>query len=199
MGFGPALRLLSSSAMKGSDFVPYTRRGFSPGQQGHYRPLVEAAWNRYCQLARLPESPPDKKTNATFRRWYEAELEIATGKTSTEHCDRKRDFTKAMAHFETIAQNGIYWNTRLYGDDARRVAWNIREVCRTNEVDDTYMRAMARNALQLADDDPLPDLERLDYKLLLVIMGELKRWLRRDPGSRPRGNPNWVTRGEEPF
>jgi hypothetical protein len=177
--------------MRGGDFQPYTRRGFSPGQQGHYRPMVEAAWARVCDLARRPFTPPDKKLNPEFRRWYEAELDIATGKTSTEHCDRKRDFTNAMAHFEAIAQNGIYWNTRLYGDDARRVAWNIREVIRKNDVDENYMRGMVRNSLQLSDDDPLPELEKVSYKLLLVIMGELKRWLRRGPGSRPRGNPNF--------
>jgi|GEM_PF-1523260 len=179
--------------MKGAPYVPHTKRGFTPGQQGHYRPVVQAAWDRHCQLARLPESPADKKTNRTFRLWYEDELESATGKRSTEHCDRKRDFTHAIAHFEAIAENSIFWQTRLYGDDARRIAWNIREIVRANEVEEDYMRGMARRMLRLADDCPLPTLDQMEYEDLIIIMGELKRFLRRG------GRPGVKQRGEGPF
>lgn len=180
------------------DYIPYTKRGFTPAQQGHYRPMRDAAWTKYCELERLPASPA-VDSNKAFRSWYEEELKAATGKTSTRFCDRKRDFTHAMAHFEAIARNGIYWNTRLYGDDARRIAWNIQEIVRANEVEEDYMRGMARRMLRLADDCPLPPLEAMDYEQLLTIMGELKRFLRR--GGRPgvKQAPNWVTRSEEPF
>jgi hypothetical protein len=176
--------------MKGAPYIPYTKRGFSPGQQGHFRPMVAAAWDKYCQLERLPESPPDKETNRTFRLWYEEELKAATGKTSSAFCDRKRDFTHAMAHFEAIARNGIYWNTRLHGDDARRIAWNIKEIVQANEVEEHYMRGMARNCLGLLPVDPLPQLDQMEYADLITIMGELKRFLRR--GGRPgvrQGDP----------
>ena len=159
------------------------RRGFTPGQQRKYRPLVEAAWTKHCELERLPASPADDD-NKAFRSWYEEELQEATGKPSTTFCDRKRDFTRAMAHFEAIVSESIYWQCRLYGEDARRIAWNIREICSANEVDEEYMRAMARRMLRLGNDCPLPALEAMDYEQLVIIMGELKRFLRR--GGRPR-------------
>jgi hypothetical protein len=159
------------------------RRGFTPAQHGYFRPLVEQAWAKHCQLNRLPASPAED-ANPAYRAWYEDELEAATnGKRSTSFCDRKRDFTKAMAHFEIIVGESIFWQTRLYGDDARRIAWNIRDVCRENLVEENYMRGMAKKAMGLFPEDPLPDLDSLDYKDLLIIMGELKRFIRR--GGRP--------------
>lgn len=179
--------------MKGVDHIPHTKRGFSPGQQGHFRPLVALAWTRHCKLERLPESPPDKKKNPAFRSWYQDELKFCTGKTSSEHCNRKRDFTNAMAHFESILGESIFWQTRLYGDDARRIAWNIRDIVAANEVDEDYMRGMARRMLRLGDDCPLPPLDQMEDEQLIIIMGELKRFLRR--GGRPH-----VKQGkDEPF
>lgn len=155
--------------------------GFSTKQHGYYRPMVASAWARACQLDPTLLQGVDKA--ATERDWYENELRIATGETSTTKLDRKRDFTAAMAHFETIVGESIYWNMRLHGDDARRIAFNLREVVQENDVDEVYMRAMARRMLRLADDDHLPELIDMTSEQLLIIMGELKRFLRR--GGRP--------------
>lgn len=157
--------------------------GFSKAQHGYYRPMVAAAWKRACQLdPALLQGGVDKA--ATERDWYENELLIATGETSTTKLDRKRDFTAAMAHFETLVGESIYWNMRLHGDDARRIAFNLREVVQENEVDEDYMRAMARRMLRLDETDHLPELGEMTSEQLLIIMGELKRFLRR--GGRPR-------------
>jgi hypothetical protein len=160
-----------------------TDYGFSRKQHGYYRPMVAAAWLRHCSFSNIAPHPYSDDL-ALCRAWYEAELEAATGETSTTRLDRKRDFTAAMAHFETIAGESIYWNCRLYGDDARRIAFNLREVCRTNEVDEDYMRGMARRMLRLHDDDQLPELSKMTSEQLLIIMGELKRFIRR--GGKPR-------------
>lgn len=166
-------------------FHGYSRRrtdyGFTTKQQGYYRPMVAAAWARACQLDPTLLLGVDKA--ATERAWYENELMLATGETSTTKLDRKRDFTAAMAHFETIVGESIYWNMRLHGDDARRIVFNLREVVQENEVDEVYMRAMARRMLRLDDTDHLPDLGEMTSEQLLIIMGELKRFLRR--GGRP--------------
>jgi hypothetical protein len=164
-------------------------RGFTPAQQGHYRPLVQQAWEAHAKrngLAVTGDLFADPQTairDPNFRAWYEDELEAATGKRSTCQCDRKRDFTKAMAHFEAIVGDSIFWQMKLHGDDARRIAWNIREVVRQNDVDEVYMRGIARRMLRLEDADPLPELEQMQYRELLIIMGELKRFLRR--GGKP--------------
>jgi hypothetical protein len=159
-----------------------TDYGFSKKQHGYFRPMVFQAWLRHCALSKIAPHPYDDDL-AICRAWYEAELEAATGETSSTKLDRKRDFTAAMAHFETIVGESIYWNMRLYGDDARRIAFNLREVCQNNEVDEDYMRGMARQMLRLHEDDPLPALGELTSEQLLTIMGELKRFIRR--GGRP--------------
>ena len=156
---------------------------FSPGQQKHYRPLVAEAWAAHCKTAQLPVEPFDAKKPA-HRHWYEEELQVATGETSTKDCDKKRDFEDAMEHFERLTGIGIYWAVRKYGADSRRILYNLREVCAENEIDENYMRGMARNCLRLPTTDPLPDLELLDYDELRIIMGELIRFIRR--GGRPR-------------
>lgn len=178
--------------MKGDHYIPHTKRGFTPGQQRHYRGVVGDAWTRYCELNRLPLTPAIDD-NKPYRAWYETELKYCTGKTSTAHCNRKRDFDQAMAHFESIAENGIYWQTRIYGADARRIAWNIRDLVAANEVDEDYMRGMARRMLRLGDDCPLPALEQMEDAQLIIIMGELKRFLRRG------GRPGVKQGKDEPF
>ena len=151
---------------------------FSPGQQAQFRPLVDSAWQALCKSWKL-----DPKDQAAKRRWYEEELTNATGQSSTVMLDRKRDFEDAMEHCERLAGDGIYWALRKYGADARRIIYNLREVCRENDIDEDYMRSMVRRALGLGPFDPLPELEDVSYALLRVIMGELKRFIRR--GGRP--------------
>ncbi|HWM26555.1 MAG TPA: hypothetical protein VNP98_17190 [Chthoniobacterales bacterium] len=167
-------------------FHTHSRRrtdyGFSTKQQGYYRPMVANAWLRHCAIANIAPHPYDDDL-APCRAWYEAELEAATGETSTTKLDRKRDFTAAMAHFETIVGESIYWNMRLHGDDARRIAFNLQEVCQGDEVNEDYMRAIARRVKGLHEDDPLPELAQMSPYELLTIMGELKRFIRR--GGRP--------------
>lgn len=158
-----------------------TDYGFSQAQHGRFRPMVEAAWQRSCALDPTLLQGVDK--DATKRAWYEAELEAATGETSTTKLDRKRDFTDAMAHFEALVGESIFWQMRQHGDDARRIAFNLREIVQQNDVDEVYMRAMARRMLRIPDDEPLPELGKMTYEQLIIIMGELKRFLRR--GGRP--------------
>ena len=160
--------------------------GFSKKQQGYYRPLVDQAWLRHCANAKIAPQPYNDNL-AICRAWYEAELEAATGETSTTRLDRKRDFTAAMAHFETIVGESIYWNMRLFGDDHRRIAFNLQEAVRGAVAEDLvtedYMRGIARRVKGLEEDDPLPPLSEMTTEELLTIMGELKRFLRR--GGKP--------------
>jgi hypothetical protein len=151
---------------------------FSPGQHKYFRPLVDAAWAGHCKANKI-----DINDKAAKRAWYEEELTNATGKSSTTQCDKKRDFEDAMEHFERLTGEGIYWAVRKYGADARRIIYNLREVCRENDVDEEYMRSIARRSLRLRPEDPLPELEQLSYQHLRIIMGELKRFIRR--GGRP--------------
>jgi hypothetical protein len=165
--------------------------GFTPGQQGLFRPLVDAAWAKHFAAHPGCLWKTSGNEEAAKRIWYESALKNATGKTSTTECDPKRDFEDAMVYFEQLIGESIYWATRKYGADARRIAWNIREIVRANDVEEYYMRGVARRMLRLDDDAPLPLLEEMDYRDLLIIMGELKRFLRRGgrPGASHRKDP----------
>jgi hypothetical protein len=73
--------------------------GFSRGQQPEFRGLVKQAWAEHCRAEGL-----DGK-HSSQRAWYEAELLISTGHSTTTACDAGRDYDDAMAHFETLAQS----------------------------------------------------------------------------------------------
>lgn len=166
--------------------------GFTRGQQGLFRPLVDAAWAKH--FAKHPACIWNGGTEEAARRiWYESALYNAAGKTSTTDCDPKRDFEDAMEYFERLVGESIYWATRKYGADARRIAWNIEDLCRGNEVSENYMRGCLRNALRLDATAPLPRLEDVPYEPLVIIMGELKRFLRRG------GRPGVKQREGDPF
>lgn len=92
---------------------------FSPGQHGEITPLARAAWKLHCQREGV-SIPFD-----TFRR---DELEKATGKRSTGKCSSGRDFEKAAAHFEELAEDGIKWQLRLLGGDLRRARHAIEKI-----------------------------------------------------------------------
>jgi hypothetical protein len=149
---------------------------FSKKQQGQYRPLVLKAWQAHCKANALALNHPSK------RAWYEAELMTATGKSSTAACDAKRDFEQAMAHFEGLCGDSIYWNTRIYGADARRILHEVQTLCRDYDVPEQYLREIARRTLRR---DLPPDLAELEYSELVNIVISLKRHVRRHLAEEP--------------
>lgn len=167
---------------------------FSRRQQGHFQPLKQRAWLAVCRREQI--DPQDK---AAARAWYEQELFYATRHTSTTECDGKRDFEYAMAHFEALADESIYWQMRKHGGDKRRIIHEIRQlsegawpfqrhIAPDFDCPEDYLRAIARQALKR---DDLPELHDLDAEALLIILISLNRQLRRqdrrgDPTDRPR-------------
>lgn len=152
---------------------------FSPGQQGHFRPMVADAWAR--ELRDFPDASKCKGKRCgecDYCAWYEAELFKATGCTSSSDLDKKRDFEKAMAHFEMLVGEGIYWQMRREGGDARRVLHAMRELSSEFDADEHYMRGIARRQLKLGDDAPLPDLSELTYEQIANVRSALVRDLR---------------------
>ena len=143
---------------------------FSRAQQPEFRMLVKRAWDRHCLADSV--NPSDK---AAHRAWYEAELLDATGHASTSDCGGGRDYDRAMAHFEALAGTGVKWNLRLHGGDAVRMLHEIRKVG-GKEVDEHYLRAVAR---RMTGSDELPELHALSREVLVNVLGEVKRFVRR--------------------
>lgn len=144
---------------------------FSPRQQPEFRTLVKAAWQVHCRAEGMN---PEAKTPE--RAWYEGELFAATGKYSTKECGGGRDYDLAMAHFEVLAGDGIKWQMRLFGGDARRIIHQLGEISAEHDLDEQYLRGVARRMLKT---EVLPELHQMPREVLVSILGEVKRHVRR--------------------
>ncbi len=144
---------------------------FSRAQQPEFRKLVKLAWAAHCRMESLAET--DK---AGERAWYEAQLFEATGNSTSRACNAGRDYDRAMAHFETVAGSGVKWNLRLFGGDAKRILHQLREVSDEHQLDEEYLRGVARRMLNR---EYLPELHTLSRETLITILGEVKRHIRR--------------------
>ena len=144
------------------------RLGFTIPQQILFRPLVKMAWGRHCLQEKVSPTDADSK-----RQWYEEHLSAATGKLTTNHCNRTGDFEAAMAHFEALAQDGVKWQLRAGDGDLRRARHGLQEFCREHDVEDHYIAGMARQMFDRSD------LERLNPVELRAILAALKIHLRR--------------------
>jgi hypothetical protein len=144
---------------------------FSPTQQRMYRIMVQSAWTRHCSRNAMPVKDLVAKDT-----WIRDELEQAVGKRSTTACNKTRDFETAMAHFEAICGDDIHWQWQLFRGDAKRVIHNLNELATGHDIDEDYLRRIARNALKR---DHLPDLHELPPEDLLTILRAVKIHVRR--------------------
>ena len=134
--------------------------------------MVLKAWNAHCDA-----NPPLVSKDKTARDlWYREELQAAFGVDTSSGLDQRRDFEKAMAHFEAVIGGGIYWNLRVFKGDARRILHEINRVATGHEIDDDYMRRIARQALRTSE---LPELVNLSEEQLLIVLRALRIYVRR--------------------
>jgi hypothetical protein len=144
---------------------------FSRAQQGLFRPIVNTAWAGHATAQGL--DPKDKDAR---RAWYEDELEKAIGIRSTSDADPRADFEKAMAHFEAITGEGIYWNLRLHKGDRRRILHQLQQLADEYDLDERYLQGIAKQSLKA---ETLPDLDQLTAEHLLRILFSLRKHTRR--------------------
>lgn len=142
--------------------------GFSRHQQPAFRILVKQAWAVHCRTEGMDVKHPSE------RSWYEAELLAATGHASTKNCGAGRHYDLAMAHFEELAMAGIEWQLRVYSGDAKRIIHVLQQYCDKHDVDADYLRRVARNGYGKD-----AELHTLTRDQLIVILGEVKRFVRR--------------------
>lgn len=143
---------------------------FSRAQQPEWQELIAAAWRAHCTHEGI------ELTKKPDRSWYEQELFLATGQTSTSDCNAGRDYDLAMAHFEGLAGVGIKWQMRVHSGDAKRLLHELRAEVDAHDIDEDYLRGVARRRLRL---DELPALETISRENLVLILGEVKRFCRR--------------------
>jgi hypothetical protein len=146
-----AVRIRALATMKG-DFVPRAPRLFA----GTARPLPAA------RRGRLEPSLPARKTCRSRRpiknesdlpRWYEEELKAATGKTSTRSLRPEARLHESDGAFRSNRRRvDLLADAALRRRRAPRSPGTFARSVRANEVEEDYMRGMARRMLRLADD-----------------------------------------------
>ena len=148
---------------------------FSPRQQGPFRALVKSAWDAHCKASAIPVRPW-RKTDAEADTWYRDQLRECLGTETTAACDRGRDYDTVMAHFEALIGESYEWQWRRFRGDKTRIVHAIQSECLAYDVDEDYMRGIARQALQT---DDLPELHNMPEDMLRILLFALVKHLRR--------------------
>lgn len=145
---------------------------FSRAQQPEFRILVKAAWQQHVRETGAGKSQE--------RAWYEAELLEATGKDSTSKCNAGRDYEAACAHFEALVGTSIKWQMKACRGDAKRILWHLDQITEKHGLSENYLRRIAHNsAPKHLRETELPQLADLAPDHLTLILGEVKRFVRR--------------------
>jgi hypothetical protein len=151
---------------------------FTRAQQPELRAYLGLAWQAHCQAEGIDAGGRcrgSKRCGAcAYCAWYEEVLEGATGHRSTTECNAGRDYDRFMRDLEAIHGQSIKWQMRAFGGDARRILHQIGEVCAEHGIDEDYLRAVARRGF-----GPTAELHLLEAGQLLVVLGEVKRHVRR--------------------
>jgi hypothetical protein len=116
---------------------------FSKGQQGKYRPLINQAWAKYASANRL--SPTDR---AAREFWYRGELKVGCGVTSSNNLSASDGFERAMAHFESICGDSIYWQLQYFNGDRRRINHAASSAGHQVEYSEAYICGAATRILK---------------------------------------------------
>jgi len=140
--------------------------------------LSKANWwdNFECKTHSARTRKASEESKARQRIWYEQELKEATGHDSTKRCNAGRDYDHAMERFEVISGDGIKWQMKIYSGDANRILFLLDEVCTDHGIDGDYLRGVAKRMLKA---NYRPELHLLSVDQLLIILGEVKRFVRR--------------------
>lgn len=173
------------------------RMGFSPGQQPELRLYLTLAWRRHCSDEGLEPSDRCRGSQrcgkCVYCAWYEAILFGATRKRSSKACNAGRDYDFLMRDLEIIHDQSQKWQLRACKGDAVRIIFELRKAVADHQIEEHYLRAVAKNMLLI---DELPELETMEPEQLIIILGEVKRFIQRRLKSGvaflANGDPNWL-------
>ena len=157
---------------------------FSSGQQPELRNYVALSWAAHCMAVGIHSSAGRCKGMKKGKRcgscdfcvWYGDALEGATGHRSSTVCNAGRDYDFFMRDLEVIHGQSIKWQMKAFQGDAVRMLHEIRVVSAECELDEDYLRGVAMRMLQT---EAIPELHTLSREVLIRILGEVKRFVRR--------------------
>jgi hypothetical protein len=110
-----------------------------PQRLTFYQPMVDRAWLAHCERECITDS-----TAASKKDWERQELKRVFGVDSTRDLDKGKDFERAMAHFEELADAGIYWQVKVVNGDADRARHVLNETISNLRLKPEYVDAIRR-------------------------------------------------------
>lgn len=155
--------------------------GFSTAQQVIYRKLVKRAWSAYCASNHTSE-----KDKLARDRWYRATLHEAAGVYTTKDCNKKGDFERAMAGFEAVIGDSIYWQTRADEGPLRRARNALAKLMRQHDIEENYVGGIARQMFDTHHTNL--NSERLE-KVIIALKTDLGRHSEPAEAMANGGNP----------
>ncbi|HEX8312764.1 MAG TPA: hypothetical protein VF614_15690 [Chthoniobacteraceae bacterium] len=139
----------------------------SPEQLKPFWMMLTVAWEQHCREHGVDHTDTNLKD-----AWRRDQVRKSTGKSSLTQVPRVgRKFIQLMADLEVITRSGITWQVKLHGAEKRPIIHTILEICREHDLDEHYMRGVARQALRL---EALPQLEQLEVAQLLTVLQLLR-------------------------
>lgn len=161
--------------------------GFSKRQQGIYRGLVEKAWRRHAQENRL-----DANDRLAKEHFYRATLHAELGVWTTKELSSSKHFATACAAFEAIVGDSVYWGLKAHNESARAMIYAVNRLCQEYDLDESYARGIARQALAL---ETLPLLEQMEPAQLVTVLRALRIHVRRMAHASDNDVPDEVMTG----
>jgi len=142
--------------------------GFTRDQQVKvYRPMVKRAWAAYSRSQGI--HPKDK---IAWNAWYRATLHEGVGVYSTCQCNPGADFENAMAAFEAVIGDSIYWQLKAAGGPLKRTRHALDQLMREHYIEEDYVSGVSRQMFDTSH-------HNLDAKKLAKLIAALKTHLHR--------------------
>jgi hypothetical protein len=152
-----------------------------------FQPMVDRAWAAFCRRECITE-----ETRASKDSWYRAELMKAFGVSTTKRLRKGKDFDKAMAHFEELADDGsIEWQMKLLNGDDKRARHRLWETCETMRFTPEYIAAIAEQMNLRTPTRELNASEALSLRLALLyhVCRKQDRAVENFQSTRPESTP----------
>lgn len=148
---------------------------FSRAQQIKFRVLVDKAWKAHCDRECITES-----TVASKDDWYRDHLRKSFKFDSSTGLNKTNQFEQAMALFEELADDGIYWQMRHLQGDARRARHVLDDTIRNLHLTEDYVNriAMQMGVNKYFRDYTCEELLNLRIALLTQVRRQERRYLK---------------------
>ncbi len=142
-------------------------------QNAIYRPVVKAAWLKYCS-----DNGRDPKDKGLYETWYRKELLTACSYWTTKQITNAEELDAALSHFAVLANDDAMIK-HVAASQERRAIWWLKQTIRNAGVSQAYVDGIQRNMGY--GDGPVEDLPAENIrKITQAIFIYWKRQLKKE-------------------